>query len=166
MDRCQQVQKLLPDYRTGILSAGKSAWLEEHLRECEDCANELRVLDEVLAIVEENTHQQEPPAGLWNGVYNRITSPEPDRSALPGGFKRWLSGPVRVAGVGVAVLGLAVGLIINTIPRAEKTPMQVASNSEYIQGHALYAGQAPFADRANYIAVVAASSQSSENSVR
>lgn len=166
MNKCQQVQDLLSDYRTGILSERKSAWVVEHVEECAECANELRVLDEVLALVDANTPEYEPPAGLWNGVYNRITSPEPERRSLLDGFRQWIAKPVRAAGVGIAVLALAIGLTMSTGPRDVNTPTQMASNAEYVQGHALYAGQAPLADRASYLTVVAASSELSEEQVR
>ena len=166
MDRCQQVQDLLADYRTGILSPRRIAWIEEHLRQCMECANELRLLDGVLALVDANTPECEPPAGLWNGVYNRITCPEPKRLALLNGFGQWIAKPVRAAGVGIAALALAVTLVVSTGPRDVGTPVQVASNAEYVQGHALYAGQAPLADRVSFLTVVDASSESNENQAR
>jgi hypothetical protein len=49
--------------------------------------------------------------------------------------------------------------MISTGPREHITPVQLASNMEYVQGHALYAGQAPLADRVSYLSVVAASSE-------
>lgn len=159
-DKCQQARELLAGYRTGILSARKVAWIEQHLNECSECAEELRVLDDVLAMVDENKPEYEPPVGLWNGVYNRITSPEsrPSRAY-------WLSKPVHAAGVGLATLVLAIGLIVSSGTHHEVLRGQkVAStqNIEYVQGHALYAGQAPLADRVSYLAVVAASSELSE----
>jgi len=156
------VQDLLADYRTGILSSRKSAWVEEHIQQCTECAKELRLLDGVLALVDANTSEQEPPAGLWNGVYNRITSPEAQRRTVVGGLRQWIAKPVQAAGVGIAALALAVGLFVGTGPRDVNTPMQMASGSEYVQGHALYAGQAPLADRVSYITVVAASAESNE----
>ncbi len=159
MDGCQQVRDMLADYRTGMLTARKSAWLEWHIQQCAGCANELGALDEVLALVEANAAEYEPPAGLWNSVYNRITSPESRRSTLFGGFRRWMAKPVRAAGAGLAVAALAIGIIVSIGPRQANAPAQVASNVEYVQGHALYAGQAPLADRV-YLTVVAASSES------
>lgn len=153
MDKCQQVRELLADYRSGILSPRKAAWVEEHLAQCLACADELHVLDDVLALVDANTPEYEPPAGLWNGVYNRITSPPLTR--------HWMSKPIRAAGVGIAAVALAVTLIVSTGPRDANPPVRVASNIEYVQGHALYAGQAPLADRVSYLSVVAASSESS-----
>ena len=156
MDRCKLIQELLADYRSGVLSSRKVAWLEEHISQCAECANELRVLDDVLALVDANTPEYEPPSGLWNGVYNRIISPEPKR----GGFGQWIAKPVRAISVGIAALALAIGLFVGIGPRDVSVPVQVASNSEYVQGHALYAGQAQLADRVSYLTVVAASSES------
>ncbi|MHB9036408.1 MAG: zf-HC2 domain-containing protein [Armatimonadota bacterium] len=161
MDDCHKIQELLADYRTGVLSSRKVAWLEDHLKQCFNCENELHVLDDVLALVDANTPECEPPVGLWNGVYNRITSPEPRRSNIIDRFGHWISKPIRAAGVGVAALALAVSLIIGMGPRDSVVPVRVTSNLEYVQGHALYAGQAQLADRVSYLSVVAASSASS-----
>jgi hypothetical protein len=155
MDTCEKVQGLLADYRAENLGLRKSASVEGHLRQCPDCANELRVLDDVLALLEANMPECEPPVGLWNGVHNRITSPEPIGHSV----RDWISRPIRAAGIGVAALALAIGLMISTGPREHITPVQLASNMEYVQGHALYAGQAPLADRVSYLSVVAASSE-------
>jgi len=162
MDRCQQTQELLADYRSGVLSSRKAAWIEEHIAQCAECARELRVLDGALALVEANTPEYEPPAGLWNGVYNRITSPEPEPSSVFGDLRRWIARPVQAAGVGVAALALTISLVVITGPHNVSAPVEAASNMEYVQGHALYAGQAPLADRAAYLSVVAASSESGE----
>ena len=162
MDRCQQTQELLADYRTGVLGSRKIAWIEEHIAQCAECATELRLLDGALALVDANTPAYEPPAGLWHGVYNRITSSTPERSSLFGGFRRWIARPVQAAGVGLAALALTISLAMVTGPRNVSGPVEAASNMEYVQGHALYAGQAPLADRAAYLSVVAASSESGE----
>ena len=157
MNRCQKTQELLADYRTGILSSSKNAWIEEHIKQCQDCAEELHLLDGVLALVDANTPEYEAPAGLWNGVYNRITSPEHAQSGLLDAFRHRVTSPIRAAGVGVAVVALAAGIMLSMATHSPGKPVQVASNIEYIQGHALYAGHAPLADRVSYLSVVAAS---------
>ena len=134
-----------------MLSARKTAWLEEHFGQCTECADGLRVLDEVLALVDANTPLQEPPAGLWNGVANRIASPEPQRSR----FVPWLTRPLRLAGAGAAALALILGIMFGGVNHDAVVPVKMASSNEYVQGHALYAGQAPLADHVGYLSLVA-----------
>lgn len=153
MNKCLKIQEMLADYRTGILSAGKSREIEAHLLECEECAAELKALDDVLELMESNSPQCEPPAGLWNGVYNRITSPEPRRSSFGDKLRGFIAMPARAAGVGVAALALAVGLMLSGGHDNQPGQMTVASNNAYIQGHALYASQAPLADSVSYVSL-------------
>ena len=109
----------------------------------------MRELDSVLALVNANTPEVEPPAGLWNGVADRIASPE---------RRRWaLTEPLRLAGVSAAALAVILGVIIGGVHHDSIVPLRVASNNEYVQGHALYAGQAPLADRVSYLSLVASS---------
>lgn len=151
MDKCHTAQEILTDYRTGLLSPAKLKWVEAHLAECSECSAELRVLDDVLSLVEGNAPLQEPPAGLWNGVANRIASPETRRSSIG----QWLTPPLRLAGVGAAALALVLGIMFGGAQDNSVVPAKMASSSEYVQGHALYAGQAPLADRVGYLSVVA-----------
>jgi anti-sigma factor RsiW len=152
MDKCHSVQDMLADYRSGLLSAGKRGWVEAHCAECSECAKELRVLDDVLALVDSNTPMQEPPAGLWNGVANRIATPETGRR---GAFGHWWTRPLRLAGVGVAALALVIAIEFGAVQHDSVVPVRMASGNEYVQGHALYAGQAPLADRVSYLSLVA-----------
>jgi anti-sigma factor RsiW len=148
MGDCEKLRAYLADYRTGSLGEGKCRWMDDHLSHCPDCARELKALDDVLALVSSNIPIYEPPVGLWNGVYNRITS-EPER--------RRFAGLIRAAGAATAVVVLAAGLILSGVGRHNVAPVQMAANDEYVQGHVLYAGEAPFADRVSYLSVVAAS---------
>lgn len=152
MKRCQQVQNLLSDYRTNVLSDRKRAWLEEHLDECPHCTSELRALDKVLALIEDETPQVEPPTGLWNGVANRLSTPE--RRRVSSG--RWLARPLRLAGLGLATLALAAAVIVG-FDQDPIVPTRATTANEYVLGHALYAGQAPLADRVASTALVASS---------
>lgn len=152
MGKCHTVQAILADCRSGVLSPAKQRWVEAHLAECPECARELRVLDEVLALVDANTTLQEPPAGLWNGVASRIAVPEARRSA----FGHWLARPIRLVGVGAAALALMAAILLGGVRNDSVVPVRVASSNEYVQGHALYAGQAPLADRVGYLSLIAA----------
>lgn len=163
MSRCQKIQNLFSDYRTGILSPQKCRDVEAHISQCPKCAEELRVLDNVLALVERNTTDYEPPVGLWNGVYNRITQAQHTDSRAAIG--RWLLQPLHAFGTAVAVAVLVAAIIVGGIQRND-TDYSVASHSraEYIQGHVLYAAQAPLADRAGYLSLVVATSSEASDS--
>lgn len=161
MARCNDIQNVLADYRSDLLSPRQVDDIEAHIAQCEACAEELRLLDRVLEIVDSNTPGYEPPAGLWNGVYNRITRPEPKTSVWGNIARNWLLKPSHAAGW-LAALALIVGLIIGGVHHPDTIPPISRADSEYIQAHALYAGQAPFADRASYLSLVVASSDSGE----
>lgn len=147
MSKCENIQDRLSDYRTGLLSERERVELESHTSVCDDCTYELNLLDSVLSIVEENTAPIEPPAGLWNGVYNRITDPQPERQGLAVTLRRWLWTPVRAAGVGVAVLAIAAGLYVSAPRPRPVSSASMAPADEYVLGHVLYIGQGNLADR-------------------
>ncbi len=159
MDKCQKVRESLAEYRTASLRSGKNARIEEHLKSCLECASELQILDDVLALVAANTPELEPPAGLWNGVYNRISQPQMLRSAI----RHWMMRSWRIAGTGIAALALILTVTFSASHRSVVAPVRIASNNEYIQGHALYAGQSPLADRVSYLSVVAVSARAKQN---
>lgn len=163
MSRCQKIQNLLSDYRTGILSPKSCRDVEAHISQCPKCAEELRVLDSVLALVERNTTDYEPPVGLWNGVYNRITQAQQADSRATIG--RWLLQPLHAFGTAVAVAALVAAIMVGGVHRND-TDYLVASHSraDYIQGHILYAAQAPLADRVGYLSVVVATSSEASDS--
>jgi len=156
MSNCRTIQNLLSDYRTDLLDERERAQIESHISECPDCARELELLDSVLSLVENNTPLCEPPAGLWNGVYNRITDPTPRRARLGG----WFLTPVHAAGVGLAALAIIVGLYVSG-PRPQVVgSASMAPADDYVLAHALYAGQASITDRAAYLTYVATPSDS------
>lgn len=160
MLNCNKVQQLLAEYRTEILDERRCQEIEQHIKECSECAAELRVLDEMLSLVESNTPSYEPPAGLWNGVYNRISAPSVQPLRWDQAICRWIKRPVHAVGVGLTTLVLAATLITAS-PWHSNTAQIVTASNEYSQGHALYASQAPFANQANYISLVALSESKS-----
>lgn len=161
MDKCKEIQALFADYRTGILNPRQASCIEDHISQCSDCAKELRVLDDVLALVDSNVPDYEPPVGLWNGVANRLTSPTP-RSTL---FKRLMTKPLRTIGAGIAVVALTATLFVSNSNHTSP-PMRITSGAQYMEAHALYAGQAPLADRVGYLSVVAASAEASQSQTK
>lgn len=141
---------MLADYISNVLRSGQRRWIEAHLAECSECAKELRALDGVLALIDANTPMQEPPKGLWNGVANRIASPQAPRRSLG----HWLTTPLQLAGVGAAAMAVILAIILGGPQNDPVVPVRMASSNEYIQGHALYAAQAPLADRVSYLSLI------------
>ena len=151
---CQKVQSLISEYSVGLIGGRRKSEVEAHLAECPECAAELEKLNNVMLLVD-GLDSREPPAGLWNGVYNRITQPSPrlrrasPESAWRHGIRR------RVAGWSVGFAAAALALIM-FFSRAHDTGNTYAAN-EYLQGHAAYASQELFADQAalNSVAAIA-----------
>ena len=142
---CSEAKILISEYSLGMVGGRKRTELDEHLATCKVCAQELEKLNQVILLVE-GLDAKEPPPGLWNGVYNRITQPEKARS-----WAHWRRG----WSVGFATAALAAILLFAHIhnPGVEST---YAAN-EYVQGHAVYAAQDMLADQAalNTVATIA-----------
>lgn len=155
-DKCKKIQDILADYRTNALSPRLVKNLEDHLACCPDCASELQTLDHILEILDANTPEYEPPTGLWNGVHNAITSGQAKRNPLSDVWNWWRK-PARLITTGTLTAAAAIIISLTHSPRAADTVPQAISNSEYVQAHALYAGQMTTADRVSYLAVAAAS---------
>jgi|GEM_PF-1146470 len=153
--KCDKVQNLLSEYNDGLLDWKHAAEVEAHIAKCAECARELRLLRASWSMVVEHVQSVEPPVGLWNGIYNRIISEEehPARAWWPGALRS-----LRTAGAMVVTVGLVVGILYGTVfaPQGRIASMDPES-AEYAQGHAIYAGQAPLADRVSYGSIVAAS---------
>lgn len=141
---CEKVQSLISEYSVGMMGGRRKSEIEAHLASCPACAAELDKLQKVLLLVD-GLDAKEPPAGLWNGVYNRIINPEP--RAWRQKIRR------RVAGwsVGFAAAALALMMIFT---RSHNTGNTYTA-SEYIQGHAAYASEELLADQAALNSVVA-----------
>lgn len=167
MINCENVQRLLSEYSSDALSRRKRRAIERHLGTCEDCRHEMRTLDAVLDLVDSNVPDYEPPAGLWHGVYNRITAPQARPTALGTIVGQWLAKPVRAVGVGAAVLALIVGGILGTTHQQSTPELSfAAADNTYVQAHALNASRAPLADRVSYISLVAISEPQTESEQR
>lgn len=160
MIKCENVQDLIAEYRSDVLEPHRAREFERHLAECADCRQELEDFDALMSLVEDNVTEQEPPVGLWNGVYNRITTPEPKPTILDRLSGGWLRRPARAVGFGAAVLALVAGLMFNTMQHTPSETVEYAAvDNRYVQAHALTAGTAPLADHASYISYVAMSQE-------
>jgi hypothetical protein len=107
----------------------------------------------------------EPPAGLWNAVFNEIAEEAPGKSPLPTVYRPpfyfdWKPG------VAVAAAGLAVGVVLGQFIGAPSaslptpgylTPVTASSNvATYVQQHGRLASEDPLADQVSMAAYITA----------
>jgi len=147
--KCTEVRSLISEFSVGMLEGRRKSDVEAHLASCPDCSIELERTRRVMLLVD-NLDEIEPPVGLWNGVYNRITAPV-ERESI---WQR-LHRTMKIWSVGVAtavvILALLVGRAHYPVPDRSYAP------GDYVQGHAVYASQDLLADQAalNSLAAVA-----------
>ena len=159
--KCEDVRKLLGEYRTDALGSRKRREMQRHIETCEACRQELDAFDSVMDVVASNIPDHEPPEGLWNGVYNRITAPETKPGLLDRVRDSVLRKPLRLAGAGAAVAALVVGLILGTVHDTgpgEQLALSAPDNT-YVQAHAYTASRAPLANHVSYVSIVATAEQ-------
>jgi len=151
--KCEKVQNLISEYSVGLVEGGPRAEMEAHLAACPACGAEREKLEHVMALVD-GLEPKSPPVGLWNGVYNRITSPLPGLEQVSMWQKARDVFSRRATGwsVGFATAVLAAVLLFAHIhnPGVDSTYA-----SEYVQGHAIYAGRELLADQAALQSVAA-----------
>lgn len=148
---CIETQNLLPEYSVGLIEGRRGAEIELHLASCPACTAELAKLNNVMLLIDD-LDAVEPPAGLWNGVYNRITAPEPRPSAWDQ-VRNWMHFRGKGWSVGFVTAALAV-MMLTSRTHNPSTGSTYAAD-EYIQGHATYASQDLFADQAALDSVAA-----------
>jgi hypothetical protein len=167
---CSRVRDLLADYSVQILDRRTQHEVASHLELCADCRQELRVLEGVVALVEEHGFRQ-PPVALFNGVRNRIESGEVVRERAP--WWAWMfSMPARAAAMGVAVAAVALSVALPTgnggklptiaIHQPSNGMITSTANNELagsIRQHALSAGEGPLTDRVAWEALAQIVSQ-------
>lgn len=148
--KCGEIQKLIADYSVGLVGGRTRNEIERHLAGCPACSSELERQEKIMLLVE-GLEPVEPPVGLWNGVYNRITR-APERLGLWERIRTGYAGRSVGWSVGFATVALAALILFSHVhaPGPEVT----YSASEYIQGHAIYASQEPLADQAALYSVV------------
>lgn len=139
---CTTILNCMAEYAVGLITGRAKIEVETHLAECPSCRAEFEKQERVMAMVEQ-VEPIEPPAGLWNGVYNRISA-TPARLTM---WERLIAGRHRKTSrwsLGFAAVGLAA-LVLYTA----NTPQPVAGIEalEYVRGHAIYASQDVLADQ-------------------
>jgi hypothetical protein len=169
---CTRVRDLLADYSVQMLDGRTHRQVEGHLQFCVDCKEELRVMDSVMALVEEHGTLA-PPPGLFNAVRNQIEAGQVTRQR-PAWWAIFLTTPARVAAMGMAMGAVALGLLMpttSTRPSLTLDPHlpiagQVATGelSSSIRQHAMAATEGPLADRVAWEAMAQIAAQQPDES--
>lgn len=155
--QCSRVNELLPDHSVELLDASTRRAVERHLELCDGCRRELRLLESVVALVEEHGSRT-PPPGLFHAVRNRIETGEVPQQR-PAWWAWLYARPARAAAMGLAMGAVAMGLFLPVGPTHSLPPVGlhptpisgglVASGelATSIRQHAMAAGEGPLADR-------------------
>lgn len=141
---CCKVRKHIADYAVGLLSGRNRSAVASHLDECAECRAEFEEQARVMLLVE-SADAIEPPAGLWNGVYNRISA----TPVHPSVWKQLKDGHYRRRArwsMGFATLALTALILRMTADMPH--PAAGLETQEYVEGHAVYASQEILADQA------------------
>lgn len=156
--RCEEVNRLLPDYSVGNLPAGAELHVREHLKTCESCAQELKHIETIVGFVE-SIQPADPPPGLWNGVHNRITAPR-TKSYRWG----WIAAPRRALALGIGAAA-ALSIAFFAFPSRDAGGIPDPSSSEFIMGHMSAASHDAFADRVglDFTAAIASAKDRDQN---
>jgi hypothetical protein len=151
---CRRVNELLPDYSVGVLDRRTHSAVAGHLADCPGCRGEMAAMEQAVALFEQHGALT-PPPGLWNGVYNRLTT---DTAPAPlhawSGFRapwNWLfQRPARAFAAGAAFLAIVAGLTFG--PPGSETPPPPgpasAGLSVLMRQHALTQAEASLGERA------------------
>ncbi|HEY3297351.1 MAG TPA: hypothetical protein VGK34_01745 [Armatimonadota bacterium] len=133
---CITTKNLISDYSVGLIEGKQKAEMDEHLASCSECKAELVKLDSVMALVE-GLSLREPPAGLWNGVYNRITADTPEHSGFRQRLGRVFHRTTARLTLGIATAALAVALTFTFVHAPVKDVGSVRT-SAMVQSHVSY----------------------------
>lgn len=122
--RCGQVSGLLSAHLDGKTTSGESVLVASHLRECEECASEARVL-RTLVEVTRTIDEVAPPANLRSRILSAVANEPAPRASI---LSRWLpdSGWTRWAGGAVAAGAVAVAAM-TTLPGTPEAPRKIDS---------------------------------------
>ncbi|MBI2842260.1 MAG: zf-HC2 domain-containing protein [Armatimonadetes bacterium] len=145
--RCEQIDELISDYSVGNLPRRVEERVREHVSTCRACAVEMERLELVMSAVEEEMTPVEPPVGLWNGVYNRISSPK--RESVRDRVGRVLLRPRKVLSFGIGLATLAIVAFLGVSEHRQQVVATVSDPAaiEYVQSHLSVAAGDVFADR-------------------
>jgi hypothetical protein len=168
---CLRVRDMLADYSVDLLDRRTTEGVKTHLETCADCAEELRILEGVVALVEQYGERQ-PPVGLFNGVRNRIESGDMVRERTP--WWAWLIAPMKGAAMGAATAALALAMLLPNGKTPVPGPLDMHTESgpggrtassplaQSIRQHAMSAGRGTLTERVAWEAMAQLVTQDSD----
>ncbi|MDO8589205.1 MAG: hypothetical protein Q7T82_19435 [Armatimonadota bacterium] len=148
---CEYIRGLLADFSEDNLLGRAARRARDHVAACEACADELKTFEATADLVREKG-LREPPVGLWNAVYNRITDPAraPSVARPAAGLRLRLR-----IGAAIAALSLVILFGLSYVRRPQPPSVANAVAAEYVEGHAVGSRDGLFADRFSLTSVAA-----------
>lgn len=146
--KCTQVQSRLGDLSVGI-GASLEHQLREHVATCETCAHEWSNLQRTIAWLS-HVPEQDPPAGLWHAVNNRMGEVG-NKTRLPRAdvqrWQGWLAPAGAFAGgIALVLAGFAWITFSHQPPDASVGPLLAQSHANFVSQHLAMDRGEPLAD--------------------
>ena len=132
MENCKEFREQLSLYIDGMLTQQESVLLEEHIKECKDCREELSMLREMVASCQ-GLEEKEPPEYLYPMIASSLRRSK-KRTLVSGVRMKWLKpGLVSIAAVllvAVAVKGIMPDIQKQLATQDMAAPEQAAPEAE------------------------------------
>ena len=119
--RCERLRRIYFKYIDGELPGRKARRVEEHVRNCSDCAVEAKSIERIHSLLR-TAGQAEAPDAYWNTYWERLEKKLPDEpspvtlmSRISGAFASMFRQPAVLAKAAVYILFLA--FLVYTTPQ-------------------------------------------------
>ena len=80
--KCKHVQKQLLDYSESLVDQKARLLIEEHLRNCPECARELWDFEQTVRLLQ-SLPIQEPPEAFWTELTSRVMRKIQQKNIVP-----------------------------------------------------------------------------------
>ena len=131
--KCEKTQKKLSSFIDNELKEEEIRFIREHLKKCQECAEELRVLStawDFMGAAEE----LEPSPYFWTRLSATIAQQEEEKALRWSFWRKLISNPIPVAAAAALILGLLLG---NFVGRTLYPNGSYANNNETAEALAL-----------------------------
>lgn len=114
--QCSEIKEMLSAYIDEVLDEHEKAGVEEHLRACSACLQELNELKETVTLLR-SLDEVSPPEGFRQQLRERLEK----EAAITGtgswrlGLRRWLTGSWKYAAAAVLILGIGISAGLYTL---------------------------------------------------
>jgi len=122
MNKCTQIENLLPDYSVGSLSKKKRNLIKQHLKICPECMNELNSLERTASILD-SMPSEEPPDLLWGNIRREIIKQQQIKTSFWQKILEWLWWkriPALATGLAFLILLTSVYFFIWRVPTEQQ----------------------------------------------